>query len=248
MRRKKRKNEIPPVKRVLISQSYNYKILSKEERNYLAEKAKNNDIKARNKLIFSLLGLVNAIALHYRHYGVELEDLIQEGNLALLKAIETFDSKRGVDFSTHAFYQIRQAIQRTICNCSSIVNAPFWLIQKSHKNQKNNRYHFPLSWVSGDIMIDKKKYSDGDKIINLIPDKKSEREEDKILQKIDIEKFIDRTANNLGLNEKTKKILELHLQDNLNFAEIGKIMNLSRERVRVIMKKLMRNYKKQAPI
>lgn len=237
---KRRKGDgIIPIRKLLISQSYQNnknKKLTKNERINLVIQAQNGDIKAKEELFCSLLGLVNSIALQYKNWKVPLEDLIQEGNLALLEAISTFDLKKGADFSTYAFYQIRKAIQQAICNYSSVVSAPYWLIQKSHKNQKNKHYPFPLPWVSEDeVIYDEGKYNDGEKRVNLVTEKGSKSEDEEIIEEIDKEKAIEKLNKKLRLDERKQIILERYLKG-YNNAEIGRELGLSRERIRRIIK------------
>ena len=90
----------------------------------MAIRTKEGDEKARKKLIESNLKLVISVAKKYINKGLSLEDLIQEGNCGLIKAIEKFDPKLGYRFSTYAIHWIEQAIRRAVEESSSIIKIP----------------------------------------------------------------------------------------------------------------------------
>src|ERR671933_936208 len=87
-------------------------LLTHEEEIDLSKRAKQGDARARQRLIEKNLRLVVSVAKKYRGYGLPFEDLIQEGNIGLMKAEEKFDPERGFRFSTYATWWIRQAVQR----------------------------------------------------------------------------------------------------------------------------------------
>ncbi len=101
-----------------------YPLLAKEDEKALAAKIAKGDEEARGKLIVSNLRLVVSIAKRYVNRGLPFQDLIEEGNLGLIKAVERFDGKKGFRFSTYATYWIRQAIERSIANQSRVVRIP----------------------------------------------------------------------------------------------------------------------------
>lgn len=101
------------------------KLLSPEEEIELAEKIKLGDLSARNKLINSNLRFVVSIAKQYQNKGVLLLDLINEGNLGLVHAAETFDETKGVRFVSYAVYWIRQAILAALTEYSHMIHIPF---------------------------------------------------------------------------------------------------------------------------
>ena len=91
-----------------------YKVLKKEEEVELFDKYKNGNEDAKNKLILSNLKLVVSVAKKYIDKGVPFQDLIQEGNLGLFKAIEKFDNKRDLKFSTYAYVWIKKYVLKAI--------------------------------------------------------------------------------------------------------------------------------------
>lgn len=103
-------------------------VLGREEERKLARRIKEGDRKAKDKLVEHNLRLVVDIAKGYRGYGLDYSDLIQAGNLGLLKAIEKFDPELGNKFSTYAYWWIRQSIFRTLSNQSRTVRIPVQVI------------------------------------------------------------------------------------------------------------------------
>ncbi len=96
-------------------------LLSPEEERKLAFRIRKGDANARRKLILANLRLVVSIARKYMQYSVSFRDLIAEGNIGLMRAIENFDPDRGTKFSTYATWWIRQAITRSLSNQSRTV-------------------------------------------------------------------------------------------------------------------------------
>ncbi|HEV2580749.1 MAG TPA: sigma-70 family RNA polymerase sigma factor [Ktedonobacteraceae bacterium] len=101
-----------------------YGLLSHDEEIDLARRAAAGSELARRRLVESNLRLVIAIARRYRHTGVPLIDLIQEGNLALMHAVEKFDYRRGCHFGTYATWWIRQAVSRAAGDQSRLIHLP----------------------------------------------------------------------------------------------------------------------------
>lgn len=99
-------------------------LLTKQEEVILAKRIEAGDIKAKQKMIESNLRLAISVAKKYAKYGSSFEDLIQESNLGLIKAVEKFDWRKGFKFSTYACWWIRQAVTRGLTRDNCLVNIP----------------------------------------------------------------------------------------------------------------------------
>lgn len=104
-------------------------LLNAEEEAILTRKVKQNDAEARKRMIECNLRLVVNIAKHYTHHGVALLDLIEEGNMGMMHALDKFDPERGFRFSTYATWWIRQSIERCIMNQSRTIRLPVHVIK-----------------------------------------------------------------------------------------------------------------------
>ena len=106
------------------------KLLTVEEENQLAARIKKGDRKARERMIKANLRLVVKIAREYEDYGMPLLDLINEGNMGLMKAVERFDPAKGAKFSTYSAWWIKQAIKRALANQSKTIRLPVHVVDK----------------------------------------------------------------------------------------------------------------------
>jgi RNA polymerase primary sigma factor len=110
-----------------------YPLLTPEGERALAIRVRDGDMEARDLMIRSNLRLVVSIAKNYANRGLSLLDLIEEGNLGLLKAVQEFDPGRETRFSTYATWWIKQAIRRALVNTAKTVRIPSYLAEKIHR-------------------------------------------------------------------------------------------------------------------
>jgi RNA polymerase primary sigma factor len=233
-------------------------LLSPEEEYRVAQRAARGDPQARERLITSNLRLVVSIAAQYRDLGVPLLDLIQEGNIGLITAVERFDPSRGYKFSTYATWWIRQAIMRSLVKHLRMIAVPDYLVSLLHKiTQLEERYlqergDLPSSeelaaeiGVSPEIL---------QRLLQVRPFTPSldtpvgEEEDETLLEGVATDRGaperetlramqrerLEQALAELDARERRVLVLRYGLEDNhpRTLVEIGMALNLSRERVR----------------
>ena len=123
--------------KVYLKEISKYPLLKKTEEQELSRLVQEErDEAAREKLTTSNLRLVVNIAKHYRGYGLAFLDLIQEGNIGLMKAVEKFDYTKNFRFSTYATWWIKQAIKRAISDIGRTIRVPIYVSEQANKVQK----------------------------------------------------------------------------------------------------------------
>ena len=131
--RVERETETPELLAKYLSHIGQGNLLTHQEEIDLSERDKSGDKKARQRLIEKNLRLVVSVAKKYRGYGLPFEDLIQEGNIGLMKAVEKYDPDRGFRFSTYATWWIRQAVQRAVADKGRTIRVPVHMTEKIRK-------------------------------------------------------------------------------------------------------------------
>jgi RNA polymerase nonessential primary-like sigma factor len=126
--------------RFYLNQLGRSKLLTAEQEIFYGKKAIQGDHQARNVMIESNLRLVVKISRRYIHRGLPLLDLINEGNLGLIRAVEKFNPEKGFRFSTYATWWIRQAIERAIMNQTRTIRLPIHIVKEMNTYLKAQRH------------------------------------------------------------------------------------------------------------
>ena len=204
-----------------------YPILTPDEEQELTKKIANGDEQARDKFIKSNLRLVVAIAKKYRSENVEFLDLIQEGNVGLLKAVKLFDYTKGYRFSTYAAMSIKRTILKAF----------------EEKRIQLNAYS------SNIVSLSTPKYSkDENELGDFIKDEKETPEE--AFFKMSKKEFLNNLISGSNLNEMEKTVIRLRydlVHQKINTLEsVAKMMGKNRESVRLLEKRACVKLKRAA--
>jgi RNA polymerase primary sigma factor len=124
---------------LFLNEAGRYPLLTAAEEVELAKLIERGDARAKDRMINSNLRLVVSIAKKYQGHGLSLLDLIQEGIIGLIRAVEKFDWRRGYKFSTYATWWIRQAVQRGVANKSRTIRIPVHIVEREQKIARAER-------------------------------------------------------------------------------------------------------------
>lgn len=244
-------------------------LLTREEENELALKAAAGDRDAKHKIVNANLRFVVNVAKKYQNRGLDLTDLISEGNIGLLTAIERFDASKGYHFISYAVWWIRQAILKAVCEKSRAIRLPLnranelVQIEKARKLISGNKsdeeeiaevaellnmdgnhvreiINISRDMVSLDSAV-RASEQDSTSLGDFLPDEQYENPEDAAVR-ITMKEDIDSVLGTLS--EKEAEVLRfrfgLNGNSSMSLKEVGDVFNLTKERIRQIEKKAIR--------
>ncbi len=242
------------------------RLLTADEEVDLARRLQRGDEAARQRMIESNLRLVVKIARRYLNRGLPLLDLIEEGNLGLIHAVNKFDPERGFRFSTYATWWIRQTIERAIMNQSRTVRLPIHVIKEinvclraAHRLRQKNAGSPSAAQIADTVdreVCDVERLmalneritigsagSDEDRgVLDMLPAAR-DAEPSQCAQREGVSAIVDRWLSELG--DKQRAVVErrfgLHGHRRLTLEQIGQEIGVTRERVRQIQLEALRN-------
>ena len=241
-------------------------LISVEEEVELAQRIRKGDRKALEKLTKANLRFVVSVAKQYQNQGLSLPDLINEGNLGLIKAAEKFDETRGFKFISYAVWWIRQSILQAIAEQSRIVRLPLnqvssvnKITRALHKFEQENERHPSVDEIANTVDLPEEKiadaikatshhvsvdapFADGEEnsLLDILPNTDSPMADKALV----MESLREEIKNALQvLNERERNIIKAFFgidEPEMTLEEIGTRFGLTRERVRQIKEKAIR--------
>jgi RNA polymerase nonessential primary-like sigma factor len=253
--------------RIYLNEIGESKLLTAEEEVYLSRLAQRGDNAARQRMIVSNLRLVVKIARRYLNRGLPLLDLIEEGNLGLIRAVEKFDPERGFRFSTYATWWIRQTIERAIMNQTRTVRLPIHVLKeiniylRAARELAQHLDHEPTSEDIAQLLdrpigevkrmlgfnerissVDSPYSKDADKpLVDMLQDEAADDPSDRI-QDDDVHVHLEHWLGKL--NVKQREVVErrfgLHGHEHSTLEHVAQELGCTRERVRQIQMDALR--------
>lgn len=251
------------------------KSLPQEEEAALSVRIRKGDRKALDRMVRANLKFVVSVAKNYQHQGLPLSDLINEGNLGLIRAAKRFDETKNFKFISYAVWWIRQAILQALAEQSRIVALPLNRVGTIHKigkaeqrlQQKLNRFPYPeeiaqelniqesdveetIRIGSGHISLDSPvDHDDDSRLLDIITGENQESP-DQHLMESSLQNEVNQTLNTLS--EREREILKLYFgigeETSYTLEEIGQRFRLTRERARQIKERAIKRLRSSGRI
>ena len=256
---------------IYLQQISSIPLISVQEEIELSEKIKSGDEKARETMITANLRLVVKIAQHYSNIGLSLLDLINEGNIGLMKAVERFDPTKGGKLSTYASWWIKQSIKRALANQSKTIRLPVHMVDRVMQMRRTSaeleerlgrdptdeelaaEMNLPLSRVSHLKSVSKKPASldsplgddENSTLGEVVPDNNAANPFEKLQSKSligDVNLVLSK------LEPREADIIRLRFglegRDPLTLEEVGEKIGVTRERIRQLQEQALRQLRK----
>ncbi len=241
-----------------------YPLIDREEEARLARRIREGDGEALDKLVRSNLRFVVSVAKKYQNQGVLLSDLINEGNLGLIRAAHKFDETKGIKFISYAVWWIRQGILQALAEQSRIVRVPLNRAGALHRIGKRSAnllqelgreptadelakdLDLPKDEIARTLAVSRSHLSldapltpgEDNRLMDYLPDQYAVDPEDSAYEEA-LKETVDRALETL--KEREAKVLRLYFglddQEPMTLEDIGALMGITRERVRQIKEK-----------